>query len=84
MDYTNKTKYQRQKNVVFFCKREWISASPLIQCKDDWGGNDMKDVFFQIIVNCDNNIKDDMGLYVQKDIEFIFSVTIFDSDFKLV
>lgn len=44
----------------------------------------MKDVFFQIIVNCDNNIKDDMRLYVQKDIEFLFSVTIFDSDFILV
>lgn len=46
--------------------------------------NDMKEVFFQIIVNCDDNIKDDMGLYVPKDIEFLFSVTIFDFYFILV
>lgn len=39
-------------------------------------GNDMKEVFFQITVNCVNNIKDDMELYVQKDIEFLFSITI--------
>lgn len=44
----------------------------------------MKDVFFQITVNGDNNIKDDMGLHLQKDIELLFSVTIFDSDFILV
>lgn len=70
--------------LLFFVKENEFQSVHWYSVKMTEVENDMKDVFFQITVNGDNNINDDMGLHLQKDIELLFSVTIFDSDFILV